>query len=67
MREELRKICKREIARFDQLSQDGKLTSEDYANLQKMVASLKNLEDSSTPEEDSIGEIMKNASKTSTC
>lgn len=62
MREELREICKREIRRFNDMSLEGKLGSEDYANLQKMIASLKNLEDSSTPEEDELGALMGTAS-----
>lgn len=54
MREELRTICKREIARLNDLSEQGKLESEDYTNLQKLVSALKVLEESKTPEEDDL-------------
>lgn len=62
MRKDLRDICQREIDRLNIRSLDNKLDADDINKLQKLVSSLKMLEESKTPEEDTLAEVMNMAS-----
>ena len=59
MRSDLREICQIEINRIKSKQMVEPLTKEDVEILQKVVSSLKTLEDSGTPETDNVADILK--------
>ena len=59
MRADLREICQREIDKLNHRSIADELDNDDINKLQKLVSSLKMLEESKTPEVDNIEEIMR--------
>ena len=62
MRADLREICQIEITRLKARQASQELSKDDVEKLQKLVSSLKTLEDSSTPESDDIGDLLRASS-----
>jgi len=62
MRNDLRAICQREIERINNISQDRALERDDIEKLKSLAMALKTLEDSKTPEVDSVAEILSASS-----
>lgn len=63
MRQTLREICEVEIDRIKEAQSRGPLDDSDVAKLQKLISSLKTLEDSKTPESDSVAAVLRVSSK----
>ncbi len=62
MKNDLRQICSREIERINQLSERKPLDREEIEKLKSLATALRTLEDSKTPEDDGIADVMKAAS-----
>ena len=62
MRNDLRKICRDQIARIKDISDKRSLEKEEIESLKGLATALKTLEDSKTPEADEIAETLRVAS-----
>jgi len=58
MRAELREICEIEITRLSARQKEAELSHDDVTKLQKLISSLKTLEDSNAPENDQLGKTL---------
>lgn len=63
MKQELRDICEIEISRIREAQAIGPLDDKAVAKLQKLISSLKTLEEAKTPDTDSVAELLKISSK----
>jgi hypothetical protein len=63
MKQELRDICEIEINRIREAQERGPLDNEAVSKLQKLISSLKTLEEAKTPDSDSVAAFLKVSSK----
>ena len=59
MKTDLREICELEISRIKARQAEGELSDSDVNKLQKLMTSLKTLEDSKTPETDKLASFLE--------